>query len=375
MTENLANLDPQLPRASTRLVWKHYVGSVFIYGVLLLFVTLNPWFRSLLSVSFRGVTASQCYCGLYVAYVVLAPVCLAITRPRSLWVSKNLLILGWLGRALRAPFRTAAEGSRAGWRPDGHEQQALMFLLIKLIFGPLMLHSAFFELGNLSGFLFRLNFQASRLDALNIWFVILVSSIFLVDSTVFFLGYSTEAGFLKNRLRYAETNPFRILVCIACYAPFNLATASILGPSNHDVRILFHGELEHPVTWILRGLAALFLLAMVSSSLFLFTKASNLTNRGIVTIGPYALVRHPGYVAKNLFWLTTAVPLWFPDWEMPGFSWDAHAIVAGQALLGVVGWGVLYFLRSITEEQFLRRDPDYVAYCQKVRYRFIPGVC
>ncbi len=179
---------------------------------------------------------------------------------------------------------------------------------------------------------------------------------------------------MRNRLRYAETNVFRILICIACYAPFNMVTSSVLGPSNHTVRILFQGDLEHPMTWILRGFAVLFLLGLVSSSLFLFTRASNLTNRGIVKIGPYAVVRHPGYIAKNLFWLTTLIPLFFANPQMPDSSWGTHAMVCGMTLLGLLAWAGIYFLRAITEEQFLSKDPDYVAYCRKVRYRFIPWV-
>jgi protein-S-isoprenylcysteine O-methyltransferase Ste14 len=41
---------------------------------------------------------------------------------------------------------------------------------------------------------------------------------------------------------------------------------------------------------------------------------------------------------------------------------------------GFAAWGTIYFLRSVTEEQFLSRDPEYVAYCQRVKYRFIPGI-
>jgi protein-S-isoprenylcysteine O-methyltransferase Ste14 len=371
---NLAYVDGQLPRASVPQVLKHYVGSVAIYGGLLLFLTLNPWFRSLISISFKGVTGGQLYGGLFAAYVVLAPVVLLVGRPRSLWASKNLLIWGCLGRMVRTLLRGDLRHEWQCCKPDYRETHALMFLLIKLVFGPLMLYSAMLELRNLSGLLFRFNFQPSGLDRLDVWFLVFVSGVFLLDSTLFFMGYTTEAGFLRNRLRYAETNVFRILVCIVCYAPFNMVTTSFLGPSNYDVRIVFLGELDHAMTWILRGLAVLFLLGMVSSSLFLFTKASNLTNRGIVKSGPYALVRHPGYIAKNLFWLTTVVPLWFADPELPGFTWGSHAIVCGKVLLGLLAWSSLYFLRSITEEQFLRKDPEYVEYCRKVKYRFIPWV-
>ncbi len=370
---NLAFLGEDLPRASVRQVLKHYVGSVAIYGVLLLFVTLNPWFSNLLSISFKGVTGIRIYYYLFATYVVIAPLILFVGRPRSLWVSKNLLILGFLWRVIRVPFRRDLGGDWRRFKPDYREANAGMFLLIKLMYGPLMLHSLMLELVRFSGLRFQIFFQSTWLDVLDVRLFMFISAVFMLDSLLFFIGYSTESGLMRNRLRYAETNLFRILVCIACYGPFNMVTISVLGPSNHQ-QFLFQGDLSHPMTWILRGLAALFSITLVTSSLFLFTKASNLTNRGIVKTGPYALVRHPGYMSKNLLWLTTLIPAFFPDPTAVGFSWGVYALVFVKTLLGWLAWGSIYFLRAITEEQFLSRDPEYVAYCRKVKYRFIPWV-
>jgi protein-S-isoprenylcysteine O-methyltransferase Ste14 len=49
-------------------------------------------------------------------------------------------------------------------------------------------------------------------------------------------------------------------------------------------------------------------------------------------------------------------------------------LYCGTIVWGFIGWGTIYFLRALTEEKFLMRDPDYVAYCRKVKYRFIPGI-
>lgn len=46
------------------------------------------------------------------------------------------------------------------------------------------------------------------------------------------------------------------------------------------------------------------------ASLSLGFKASNLTNRGIVTKGPYRWVRHPAYAAKLGIWLIQLVFFW-----------------------------------------------------------------
>jgi protein-S-isoprenylcysteine O-methyltransferase Ste14 len=211
-----------------------------------------------------------------------------------------------------------------------------------------------------------------RLDGLYLAFVSLV---FLLDSALFCFGYHAEAGFLKNEVRYVETTVSGILVCVVCYPPFNNVTSMFLGSPADAPNILYRDSLYHPMTWVLRGLAVLFLLLLTSASFSLFTRASNLTNRGIVQYGPYRWVRHPGYVGKNLFWLMTLLPaLLVADVSNPMSSWSNHLIYCLGRVAGFGAWCTIYILRALTEERLLMQDPDYVAYCQKVRYRFIPGV-
>jgi protein-S-isoprenylcysteine O-methyltransferase Ste14 len=370
---DVSRLDASLPPASIAQVWKHYLCSAILYGLLLVFVAFNPWFRELLRVSIGNVRALDLYCGLYAAYLGLAPIVFFVFRPRSLWISKNLAIAGWFARLLRHVFVKSGVDA-CPLAPSDLEKHALAFLAIKLFYGPLMLNSAFVEY---SGVPRLMNGLAAGLPVpyvLDLAYLLLVRFAFLLDSLLFFVGYHTEAGWLKNRLRYAETNVFRILVCILCYPPFNAVTCSFFGPSNHDPRILFHGDVTHPATWVLRGIALAALVLMTSASLSLFTKASNLTNRGIVQRGPYRLIRHPGYLGKNLFWVATLAPLFVPDFARSDFTWPRHLLLCATVAWGVLGWGTLYFLRALTEEQFLRRDPDYVEYCKRVKYRFIPGI-
>jgi protein-S-isoprenylcysteine O-methyltransferase Ste14 len=85
-------------------------------------------------------------------------------------------------------------------------------------------------------------------------------------------------------------------------------------------------------------------------------------------------VRHPGYLAKNLFWLVTLLPAFVPYTAGPNFSWLNYWLSCVCIVCGFVCWGTIYFLRAVTEERFLSHDPDYVAYCQRVKWRFIPGV-
>ena len=42
--------------------------------------------------------------------------------------------------------------------------------------------------------------------------------------------------------------------------------------------------------------------------------------------------------------------------------------------LGILLWLFIYNIRAITEERNLLQDKDYVAYAQKVKYKFIPKI-
>ncbi len=360
-------------RPQAGLVLKHYAVSSALYGLLLGFLAVNPWFRSLVGVAFHGTTVLQVYGDLYLLYVVLALPVYFVLRPRSLCRSKNLLIFGVACRAVRNVVGRLRGGLGVGLEMSYPEKHALMFLLIKLFFGPLMLNSLFIELGWCQ----RLGTQfhpTSFLGKLDLYYIVFVHFIFVVDSILFSVGYHTEAACLKNEVRYVETNLWRILICILCYPPFNQATLSVLGASFLDPYLLVQGDFQSVWTWVLRGAAVLLLCLLISTTLSLFTRASNLTNRGIVTWGPYRFVRHPGYLAKNLYWLMTLIPWLIPNPGSVFFSWSRYCLSCFCILCGFAGWATIYFLRAVTEEQFLSRDPEYAAYCKRVKYRFIPGL-
>lgn len=374
---DISYVDPNLPRPTFGLALKHYLASALVYGAVLILFTLSPWFRGLLSGKlYKGYSALSAYYVAYVAYLVICPFVVFLGRPRSLWTSKNLRILGYFKRLFLLLTRPA--NSPAGdWKPTYHEKHSLMFLLIKIIYGPLMianLLSSYNTIIQIVHTMGKLPSNAPHLYMFDAGYELLYNIVFFLDPITFAMGYHSESGLLRNKLRYAETNPFHLFVCLACYLPFNNATVAVFGPSLQNPQILWHGNLSHPVTWILRGLSVFFLLLLVSSSLSLFTRASNLTNRGIVDWGPYRIIRHPGYLAKNLFWLMTIIPAFVPNKAAPHFTWPAYTLYCATLVWGFLGWGTLYYLRAITEERFLMRDPDYVAYCRKVRYRFIPGV-
>ena len=84
------------------------------------------------------------------------------------------------------------------------------------------------------------------------------------------------------------------------------------------------------------------------------------TERGhkVIDAGPYALVRHPGYVGGILFCVGIALCL--------GSVWAL--VPAGLA-------SALLMLRTQWEDQTLRAElPGYKEYARRVRHKLIPGV-
>jgi protein-S-isoprenylcysteine O-methyltransferase Ste14 len=105
-------------------------------------------------------------------------------------------------------------------------------------------------------------------------------------------------------------------------------------------------------------------LALLSAAIFIYARLSLgrsiglvPANRGIVTRGAYRFVRHPIYTGLFV--------------GMVAFVLRSYA---PQNLLMATTIVVLFMIKSVVEERFLRADPEYAAYLQRVRRRWIPGI-
>ena len=186
----------------------------------------------------------------------------------------------------------------------------------------------------------------------------------LFDVLLFTVGYLIESRRLGNEIRSVDPTLIGWAAALLCYPPFNTITSKILGAPVSDFPQFDDTALHFSLNILLLGLMAVY----ASASVALGLKASNLTHRGIVRRGPYAFIRHPAYVCKNLAWWVGSAPLLVTQFNL--------SFVAGiMTLASVIGWTLLYVLRALTEEDHLRRvDDAYGDYAAKVRYRFIPGL-
>jgi protein-S-isoprenylcysteine O-methyltransferase Ste14 len=270
-------------------------------------------------------------------------------------------------RALQArqPWRLPL---RAGLSPSA--KQAGLALLLKFFFAPLMINWCLNHCGDAANSVVQF-FDGLRegmtgrqlFDSSLFWACFQL--ILFVDTLLFTIGYIVEVPALGNRIRTVDPTFFGWAICLACYPPFNDFTSRFLEWQSSDFP-----HFENTAVHFVANISLLAALSIYSwASVALGFKASNLTNRGIISHGPYAFVRHPAYVAKNLAWWIGALP------NLYLVVASGNVRNAAYALLALCGWTTIYALRAITEERhLLLTDNGYAEYMQRVKWRFIPKV-
>jgi protein-S-isoprenylcysteine O-methyltransferase Ste14 len=231
-----------------------------------------------------------------------------------------------------------------------------LFILVKFFFLPLMLNFLFGNFYSILNGVGRIS-NVQSLTTLNSFnqliFPLLISFIFFIDTLYFAFGYATEGKSLKNKLKSVEPTLFGWAVALICYPPLNSTFTNYISwfPQTNVIASTITR------TFFLKIFIIFFLLIYLSATLALGSKSSNLTNRGIVSRGPYKIVRHPAYISKNISWWIMVIP-----------------IISIKVFASVLAWSVIYHLRAITEERHLMQDVDYREYCKKVKYRYIPFI-
>ena len=186
------------------------------------------------------------------------------------------------------------------------------------------------------------------------WFLVIFHLIFTIDVSIAVIGYSFASRWLENRTRSVDATMSGWVVALLCYPPLNSAfTNQFIGYYGMDTHQFITNEY---ILATVLSFVIFFYFIYVWATISLGFKFSNLTNRGVVNIGPYKYVRHPAYVSKNFSW-------WLDNTFVLTNIWASIALAL---------WNVIYVLRALTEERHLKADKEYLKYMKQVKYRFIP---
>jgi protein-S-isoprenylcysteine O-methyltransferase Ste14 len=182
----------------------------------------------------------------------------------------------------------------------------------------------------------------------------LIGLMFVLDVCFATVGYCLTMKPLDAHIRSATPYAQGWTAALICYPPFVLMGGG--GPLDYHpgTAEYTHWLADHP--WLLWTNAAVlvFLTAVYAWATIAFgIRFSNLTDRGILTHGPYAFTKHPAYLSKNTFW-------WLSTMPFLALSGSTVDMIRNTVLLAMVS-GV-YFWRAKTEELHLSADPTYREY-------------
>jgi protein-S-isoprenylcysteine O-methyltransferase Ste14 len=234
-------------------------------------------------------------------------------------------------------------------------KQFLLGWLVKFFFIPVMLDLAWVSLQEFSSWSWpEAGLGAmTRNDAVDFVRETWTYIIGFLDVVIALIGYLCTVRLFDSHIRSTDSSAFGWIVCLVCYPP--------LWPTIYESYTAYGDDsywqdwlsvMPEIVSWTWGGAILFFLSIYLWATISFGVRFSNLTHRGIVTNGPYALIKHPAYVAKNIsFWLVAV-----PFVPVNGIS---EAIRLSLLLLLV---NFIYYLRAKTEEKHLRKDPVYGEY-------------
>jgi protein-S-isoprenylcysteine O-methyltransferase Ste14 len=186
------------------------------------------------------------------------------------------------------------------------------------------------------------------------WYLLFYHLIFYIDVGIALIGYTIASRWLNNRTKSIDMTFYGWFMVLLCYPPMNSGfTDQFIGYGRIATHDIVTGDVPR---MILMSLILLSFSIYVWATMALGFKFSNLTNRGVISHGPYRFFRHPAYATKNLAW-------WLDNTHVLSNVWAAAALLA---------WNFIYILRGITEEKHLIKDIKYQQYKKQVRNRFIP---
>ncbi len=341
------NLLPDLTDGWVARTVTRTLAHYFTFAVLILLVWAMPWYQANFLDGIFAAIDWRYAVALGLLLVFLTPFYLMLVDHDPDLPGEKLdgsLALGdWLSaRRTDVRQRAAIRQHVLGW-------------LVKFFFIPYMLSLAWESLDGFSNW----DWPAAGLASLTLPDArdfVRETAIYLMgflDVTIALVGYLCTLKFLDSHIRSTDTSGFGWLVCIVCYGPWWLMFYQAYVDYDDDSywQDWLAGRPEM-LTWIWGGLIVFFTFTYLWATIAFGIRFSNLTNRGIITNGPYRWLKHPAYVSKNIFFWLISVPFVVVDTVGEAFRLSVLLVLVN----------ILYYFRAKTEEAHLRNDPVYVAY-------------
>ena len=202
--------------------------------------------------------------------------------------------------------------------------------------------------------------SAGRTDIPRSWFLFCVALIYFVASNLALYRYNPELLIQRLKLRREGSKTWdEVLVRVS-----NL-TALLLMPAVAGLDVGRYGWSSLGLPYAVVGVVSLVVSsvivnwAMIENPYFEPTvRIQNDRGHQVVTTGPYAIVRHPGYLS-GILWIAS-IPL---------------ILGSLYAFLPFALYTVLMSLRTDLEDKTLHKElPGYAEYSKRVRYRLFPGI-
>lgn len=243
-------------------------------------------------------------------------------------------------------------------------------ILVKLFFLPIM--SVFFMM-HFRNLLNDWNYLTTNIKTTSVWefmsvrdfYNVSITFLMSVDTALAWCGYAVSSRWVKNMNVSVEPTFFGWAVALLSYPPFQRTYGYYFTIPDE------FGFFAIPNQFVVAVCAITSIVCYVIyvwATVMFGLRFSNLTHRGLFKNGPYRIVRHPAYSAKNIAWWIAIVP----QIAYSAYSGSTSTFLAD--VVGLVGLTILYYYRAMTEERHLERDPEYRDYQARVRYRFIPGI-
>ncbi len=289
----------------------------------------------------------------------------SLTDPfyRHYWTLLQRLLPPWLLLALPYIYwidRRSAEPRDGLWQmgrlltlhwADVHPPVIVQFLagwLVKGFFLPLMFTYLCNDLERMLGY------NLAALGTFRSWYDFLYFALYFVDVALVSMTYLLSLRLTDTHLRSTEPTALGWAAALVCYQPFwSLINRQYLA---YDSGVSWGAWLGGaPVAYALWGTGILSLTGIyVWATVAFGGRFSNLTNRGIITAGPYRYTKHPAYLAKNLSWWMISMP----------FMVGSSVAQSARHCLLLLALNGIYFVRAKTEERHLATDPVYVQYAR-----------